>query len=181
MKIINISPSLTLRELQAGDHLDIFRAIDSQREYLGRWLPFVEATCTVDDSRAFVERTLRGTEPVFTLRLDDEFIGLAGFKETASDGSSTEIGYWMRREHQGRGFMTAAVRELVRFALEESGIGERGGKISIKCAVGNERSRAIPLRLGFAFSHIEPCGEIVSEGVFRDVEVFSTTGSPIRS
>ncbi len=169
MKIFRITPSFVLRELQLDDAPAIFRALDSQREHFGRWLPFVATTRTVDDSRAFVRSAVGGTELIFTLRLDDIFIGIVGFKETTLDESRTEIGYWMREDYQGRGLMTAAVRELVRFAMEEQGIGE----IIIKCAVGNERSRNIPLRLGFTFREILPRDEYVAEGVFRNVEVYS--------
>ncbi len=169
MKIIRITPSFVLRELQLDDATAIFRALDTQREHFGRWLPFVATTRTVEDSRAFVQEAVEGPELVFSLRVDDVFIGIAGFKETAIDDSRTEIGYWMREDYQGRGLMTAAVRELVRFAMEEQGIGE----VFIKCAVGNERSRNIPLRLGFDFREVQPRGEYVAEGVFRAVEVYS--------
>lgn len=169
MKIIRVTPSLVLRELQLDDAPAIFRALDSQREHFRRWLPFVDATRTVDDSRAFVQTVVDGTELVFSLRLDDVFIGVAGFKETMPDYSRTEIGYWLREDYTGRGLMTSAVRELIRFATEEQGVGE----VFIRCAVGNEKSRNIPLRLGFTLRYIEPAGEMVSEGVFRDIEVYS--------
>ncbi len=169
MKILRITPSYVLRELQLDDAPAIFRALDSQREHFGRWLPFVAKTRTVEDSRAFVQEAVEGPELIFSLRVDDVFIGIAGFKETALDDSRTEIGYWMREDYQGRGLMTAAVGELVRFAIEEQGIGE----VIIKCAVGNEKSRNIPLRLGFTFREILPQDEYVADGLFRDVEVYS--------
>lgn len=169
MKTLRITQSLALHQLRAEDAAEIFHTIDSQREHLGRWLPFVASTRSVDDSRAFIGAMADSGELVFTMRFDGILIGLAGFKETSLDGGHTEIGYWMREDYQGRGLMTSAVRELVRFAMEDQGIGE----VFIKCAVGNEKSRNIPLRLGFSFRHIEPNGEVVSEGVFRDVEVYS--------
>lgn len=169
MKILRITPSLVLRQLEMDDAPAVFHAIDTQREHFRRWLPFVDATRCVEDSKAFVQSVVDGTELIFSLRHDDMFIGIVGFKETAADNSRTEIGYWMREDYQGRGLMTSAVRELVRFAMEEQGIGE----VFIKCAVGNEKSRNIPIRLGFSFRHIEPNGEVVSDGVFRDVEVYS--------
>lgn len=169
MKILKITPSFVLHEMQLDDTAEIFHTIDSQREHLGRWLPFVATTLTVDDSRAFVQAVVDSPELVFSMRFDGILIGLVGFKETTFDDSRTEIGYWLREDYQGRGLMTSAVRELIRFAMEEQGIHE----VFIKCAVGNERSRNIPLRLGFSFRYIEPAAEFVSEGVFRDVEVYS--------
>lgn len=169
MKILQITNSLTLQQIGLDDAPEMFRVIDSQREHLGRWLPFVPLQRTVDDSRAFIQSVLDGSELVFAMRYDGIYIGTVGFKETALDNSHTEIGYWMHGDYQGRGLMTASVQELVRFAMEDQGIGE----VFIKCAVGNERSRNIPLRLGFTFRQIIPNDEFVSEGVFRDVEVYS--------
>lgn len=169
MKIIRITPSFVLREMEMDDAPEVFRCIDSQREYFGRWLPFVASTRTVDDSIAFVRSVVDSSELIFSMRLDGILVGIVGFKETDLAGSHTEIGYWLREDYQGRGLMTSAVRELIRFAMEEQGVGE----VFIKCAVGNEKSRNIPLRLGFSFRHIESQAEFVSEGIFRDVEVYS--------
>ena len=167
--ILRITGSLALHQIGIDDAAEMFRVMDSQREHLGRWLPFVPLTRTVGDSRAFIQSVVDGSELGFVMRFAGIYIGTVGFKETAVDNSRTEIGYWMREDYQGRGLMTAAVRELVRFAMEDQGIGE----VFIKCAVGNERSRNIPLRLGFTFREVTPRGEYVSDGVFRDVEVYS--------
>jgi ribosomal-protein-serine acetyltransferase len=43
-KILQISEQLSLRQLELNDYTDIFHTINTQREYLGRWLPFVEFT-----------------------------------------------------------------------------------------------------------------------------------------
>jgi ribosomal-protein-serine acetyltransferase len=161
---------LILRPLLPEDAAEIFRAIDTERKYLGRWLPFVAYTRSVDDSRSFVEATLAGSEPVFTLRLDGVFIGLIGFKETAADHSHTEIGYWMCEQHQGHGYMTAAARAMVLFAFTEMGI---TNEVFIRVAVGNTKSRNIPQRLGFRLRRIELEGEFVSAALSRDVEVWT--------
>ena len=58
MKTIPIQPGIALRELQTDDAADIFAAIDGQRAYLGRWLPFVQFTRTEEDSLRFVRSVL---------------------------------------------------------------------------------------------------------------------------
>ena len=47
-----------LRPLRADDTPDIFTAIDTQREHLGRWLPFVAATHRVEQTREVVAAML---------------------------------------------------------------------------------------------------------------------------
>ena len=98
-----------LRPLRADDTPDIFTAIDTQREHLGRWLPFVAATHRVEQTREVVAAMLADpANPVFTLRVGDAFAGLIGFKSADSRTRTIEIGYWLRSEYQGRGLMTAA-------------------------------------------------------------------------
>ena len=57
-----------LRPLRADDTPDIFTAIDTQREHLGRWLPFVAATHRVEQTREVVAAMLADpANPVFIL------------------------------------------------------------------------------------------------------------------
>ena len=44
---IKIDSDLELKQLQLSDSRDIFNTIDSQRAYLGKWLPFVELASKV--------------------------------------------------------------------------------------------------------------------------------------
>lgn len=168
MKIIRLSSGIILRQLHAPDAPDIFQAIDTQRTYLGRWLPFVESTRALADSEAYVRSVEEGSEPVFTIRVDGAFAGLVGFRNTDLKHLSTEIGYWLREEFQHRGIMTGAVSRLIDFAFEELGV----ERVTIRCAVGNERSRNIPRRLGFSFEGVERNGELLAGGVFTDLEVY---------
>lgn len=54
MKTIPILPGIALHELRTADAADIFAAIDGERAYLGRWLPFVQFTRSEEDSLRFV-------------------------------------------------------------------------------------------------------------------------------
>jgi ribosomal-protein-serine acetyltransferase len=67
-----------------------------------------------------------------------------------------EIGYWLGREFQGHGMVTDACRAVTRHALVELGL----NRVEIRCATGNAKSKAIPLRLGFTL-----------EGVLRQAEL----------
>ena len=76
----------TLRQLTREDALDIFNTIDSQREYLGKWLPFVEHTISVADPLAFIDSVVEAPEDkfnyTFTIQIDGRFGGIIGFKDT---------------------------------------------------------------------------------------------------
>ena len=116
MKTIPILPGIALHELRTADAADIFAAIDGERAYLGRWLPFVQFTRNEEDSLRFVRSVLEASyrETVFTIRDGERFIGLIGFKSTDPLARTTEIGYWLREAWQGRGIVTTAVRALCR-------------------------------------------------------------------
>ena len=132
MKTIPILPGIALHELRTADAADIFAAIDGERAYLGRWLPFVQFTRNEEDSLRFVRSVLEASyrETVFTIRDGERFIGLIGFKSTDPLARTTEIGYWLREAWQGRGIVTTAVRALCRMAREELAM----RCVAIKCA-----------------------------------------------
>lgn len=173
MKIIRISKDLILKELELSDAEHIFKAIDSQREYLGKWLPFVEFTKSVKDSLDYVNTVVTMPEDCrewqFAVFCGCGFAGLAGFKGTDRLNRKSEIGYWLREEFQHRGIMTDSVRALIKFGFSELDL----NRIQIKCAPDNIKSNKIPQRLGFTFEGIEHDSEFVREGVFRDANVWS--------
>ncbi len=169
METIPLFDRYTLRPLRAEDARDIFRSIDTQREHLGRWLPFVAATHREEQTQEVVAAMLADpANPIFTLRDGDLFAGLIGFKSADPVSSSIEIGYWLRDEQQGKGLMTAAVKALCERAFREMGM----KRIEIRCGRGNLRSNRIPQRLGFRRSHVEARGELLSDGEWIDLNVY---------
>ena len=169
METIPLFGPYALRRLRTEDAPDIFASIDTQRRYLGRWLPFVADTHRIEQTRQVVAGMLADTaNPVFTLRSGNAFAGLIGFKSADSTTRTIEIGYWLRSEFQGRGIMTSAVQALCRLAFEEMGM----ERIEIRCALGNYRSNRIPQRLGFALDRVEVRGERLADGEFVDLNVY---------
>lgn len=171
--IIKVDTDIELKQLEQSDSADIFKAIDSQREYLGQWLPFVEYTTEISDTEAYVDSVLKEPEDrfeyVFAIRKQGEFVGLIGFKDTDKQNQKTEIGYWLSEAYQKQGIITKSVEKLCDFAFNKQGI----NRIQIKCAVENTSSRNIPRRLRFKFEGIERQGELLSGGKFTDLEVYS--------
>ena len=169
MKTIPLFDDFSLRSLRSGDAPAIFGAIDTQREHLGRWLPFVAATHRVEQTQEVVAGMLNDTaNPVFTIRSGDAFAGLIGFKSADAARRSVEIGYWLREEQQGKGIMAAAVRTLCDLAFGEMGM----RRVEIRCGTGNLPSNRIPQRLGFLRSHVEAQGEQLSDGEWIDLNVY---------
>lgn len=169
MESITLFDHYLLRPLRSDDAPAIFDAIDTQREYLGRWLPFVAATQYVQQSQEVVARMLADpANPVFTIRSGERFAGLIGFKSANQATRTIEIGYWLRSEFQGKGVMTAAVQALCRLAFGQMGMEH----IEIHCALGNHRSNRIPQRIGFRLDRVEIAGEELADNEFVDLNIY---------
>lgn len=169
MKTTPLFGDFRLRPLRADDAPSIFTAIETQRTYLGRWLPFVASTLRAEQTREVVAQMLSDTaNPVYTLRAGADFAGLIGFKSANPATRTIEIGYWLREEYQGRGVMTAAVQALCDIAFTQMEM----ENVEIKCATGNLPSNRIPQRLGFRLDRVELRGELLSDGEFADLNVY---------
>ncbi|MBV1923358.1 MAG: GNAT family N-acetyltransferase [Flavobacteriaceae bacterium] len=170
---IQIDSSLELRQLKLSDSTDIFNTINSQREYLGKWLPFVAYTQELKDTENFVNSVVNSPEEkfeyTFTIRKQNQFIGLIGLKDSDKTNRITEIGYWLSEKFQKQGIVTKSVEKLCDFAFKE----QRFNRIEIKCAVENKPSSNIPKKLGFKFEGIERDGELLSENIYTDLEIYS--------
>lgn len=166
---ITIDEHVSLRPLENGDAEYIFAVLDKYREQMRRWLPFVDYTQSVDDSAQFVTNVLQSDESVFAITYDNAFVGLIGTRSTERENDRTEIGYWLSPEYHNRGIMTRCARTVCEYAFDRLSM----HRIAIKCAVGNDASRAIPRKLGFTFEGIERCGEKMYDGRYADIEVYS--------
>lgn len=160
--------SLVIPDLSCAS--EIFDLIDKDRGHLRTWLPWVDNTHTVDDTRAnLVERIKsfkKKEQAPFYGTFKGEFIASVGFV-VITDGKG-EIGYWLLSEYSGRGFMTTYVKACINYGFNELGL----DRVIIKCAEGNNKSAAIPIRLGFTLSERKEV-ERVRNGKSRPVKIFT--------
>lgn len=129
---------------------DVFSITDRNRMFLRQWLPWLDGTRTVEDTRDFlkhqIQRFARGESLHLTIFYEGEVAGVAGFNSIDSVNRIGYIGYWLGEEFNGRGIMTTVVQDLILIGRDFYSL----QKIDIRCATGNARSRAIPERLHFA-------------------------------
>lgn len=169
MQTITVNEALLLKQIELADANDVFETINSQRTYLRKWLPFVDHTRDIEDSIQFIKTVNRNDESVFVLNYQQNFAGLIGFRATDSSNKKTEIGYWLSEPFQKKGIVTNAVKALVKYAFNELDM----NRIEINCAVRNEASKRIPQKLGFVLEGIERDGELLSDGLFVNLERYS--------
>jgi len=157
--IIPVDNEIELRILEEWDAPELFRLIDRHRAYLREWLPWVDYETSVEDSRSFVRRSLQYylDNEGFTMgiRYQDQLVGVIGYHPVNWPNRKVEIGYWLGADVQGKGIVTRSCRAVVQYAFEKLLL----NRVTILCATGNQRSRAIPERLGFR-----------EEGTLREAE-----------
>ncbi|QCR25070.1 GNAT family N-acetyltransferase [Pontibacter sp. SGAir0037] len=149
----------------------MYRLIDKDRNYLRQWLPFIDNTLSVDDTTYFLNSLNTAghhTDLVFVILLHEELVGIIGMKGIDLLNRKLEIGYWLGEEYQGKGIIYRSCSILIKHAFNYMGI----NRIQIKVAVGNEKSRKIPVKLGFTLEGTERAGELIRD-TFVDLQVFS--------
>ncbi len=179
IKIIQVNENITLKQIEISDAKDIFHIIDTQRDYLRKWLPFIDYTKVIADTEKFIHSIidvpLENRDHIFVIHYNKVFVGLVGLKGIDRENKRTEIGYWLSESEQKKGIITESVKALMEYAYYELDM----YRIQIKCAVGNTPSRNIPLKLSYKFEGIERAGEFLINGIFADIEVYSKLKSDL--
>ncbi len=117
---------------------------------------------SVEDTIAFLEsapKSFANRESIgFAIELKEsgKMIGDCAFHHIEPKHHRTEFGYVLNRNYWGKGYMTEAVREMIRFAFEEMGM----HRVAATCDFDNVRSAAV----------MERCG-MKLEGILRDFEL----------
>lgn len=154
-----IDKDLELRLICMEDSEEIFSLIDSNREHLREWLPWVDGTISVEDTKNFIKSSMNqyGANNGFQAGIwyMGKVVGIIGLHQLNFYHKNTSIGYWLAEEFQGKGIMTKACRAVI----EHIFINLELERVEIRCADKNFKSQAIPERLGFT-----------KEGVCRNVE-----------
>lgn len=165
---IDLGDGALLRRLTLDDLAEIWALVQAERDRIGVWMPWVEATKTIDDQRRWLEGVVADERSVdgVGMFVDGAYVGGTGLMIDGF-GIVGEIGYWIGSGHEGNGLVTRSTRALI-----DVGFGERGlHRIVIRAGVGNVRSRAIPERLGFTQEGVLR-GEGKGSGGFYDLVVY---------
>jgi ribosomal-protein-serine acetyltransferase len=148
---IFVNEEIILREMEEEDATRLYALIDENREYLREFLGWVDANQSSDDVEAFIvsskqiQQIRGGTN--YVILYCGNIVGVVSLNYVDWSNHHTGIGYWLAADMQGRGIMTAAVRRLIDYVFDELGL----NRVEIRCAVENQKSRAIPERLGFTY------------------------------
>ena len=128
---------------------ELFQVIQKNRDFLKEWLPWLDDVKEISDTREFIELQLQrfqqGEALHITIFYQEKIVGLLGYNQIDRINSIGYIGYWLGEEYNRKGIMTQSVQELINIGQTYYSL----NRIDIRCAIDNDRSRAIPERLGF--------------------------------
>jgi ribosomal-protein-serine acetyltransferase len=156
---LSIDEDTDLRIYEERHAQAIADMVDQNRAHLRQWLPWLDNSRSVEDSKAFIRDALRqfADNQGFQAGIwyQGKLAGGIGYHPINWASRKVEIGYWLGETYQGKGLVTKACRTLVTYAFDVLGL----NKVEIRCAIENVRSCAIPKRLGFT-----------QEGILREAE-----------
>jgi len=166
---------LVLRCWSPADAPVLRAALDVCDAHLRPMIPFMK-----DEPRSLQQTALwlRGHRAAFDL---DEMYRYAVFDASEKNllgenmllarvgPGGLEIGYWTHKDAIGRGFATEATSALIRVAFEIKKV----ERVEIMCTPENTASASIPARLGFTHEATLKKRALDSDGVSRDLMVWS--------
>jgi ribosomal-protein-serine acetyltransferase len=104
-------------------------------------------------------------------REDGRLVGSSGLHNPDWSVPKFEIGYWMRTSETGKGYATEAVAGITRFAFEHL----NAVRVEIQCDARNERSAAVPRRLGYELEGTLRSHRRAPDGTLADTLLFALT------
>jgi RimJ/RimL family protein N-acetyltransferase len=142
---------LVIRCYEPEDAPLLKAAVDSSIEHLLPWMPWARFEPQSVEDKVELCRMFRGQfdldqNYVYGIFSPDETeqLGGSGFHKRANEGS-LEIGYWVAASAIGRGIATEVTAVQTRAGFELAGL----DRIDIQVEPTNDRSLAIPRKLGF--------------------------------
>jgi RimJ/RimL family protein N-acetyltransferase len=146
-----VTERLVLRCWEPRDAALLKDAVDTSIDHLLPWMPWAAHEPQSLEEKVDLLRLFRGnfdlgTDFVYGIfeRDESQAVGGTGL-HTRIAPEAYEIGYWIRASRAGEGLGSEATAALTRVAFELTDV----ERIEIRCDPANDRSRAIPCKLGY--------------------------------
>lgn len=159
MFTLKVDQEIELQLFQLQHAEELYHLIDNNRNHLRKWLPWVDGMSSPIQYHSIIPSWLKqfADNNGFNtgIRYNGVLVGSIGFHQLDWNNKQTSIGYYLAEGFEGNGIMTRSVQSLLNYAFLDLNF----NRVEIRCGVGNQKSRAVPERLGF-----------VQEGIIRDGE-----------
>ncbi|OXM16786.1 GNAT family N-acetyltransferase [Paenibacillus herberti] len=166
-----LEKGLHLGLLRTADAKALYRTVERNRAVLEAWLPWVHQIENAADMKNYVRfecKRYKGGKAMSAVIFDGrEAAGLISYQELDFRNRKATLGYWLDSARQGKGIMTDAAAQMIRFAFATLDL----NRVEIRARADNRRSCAVAERLGFKQEGVLRQEEY-SGGVYRDHIVY---------
>lgn len=116
-----------LRPLGPEDAPAVYRAVDSSRAALRRWMVWYRDDYSLTDAESWIQHTVdraaAGSDFHFAIvTADDALIGVIGIEDVSPRSGRAMVGYWMASGATGRGLGRQAVAHVIAWARRQENI-----------------------------------------------------------
>lgn len=152
---------------------ELFKLIDGSRDFLRRFLFWVDDTKTIDDVRKVTDIFLKNWdeqnsfEYVFMDKQNGKMVGAGGIHTVSYMNRMAEYGYYLDKDAVGNGYASEFVH-----LLEKELFSRNIHRLVIKCDTDNKASAKVAERNGFSYEGRFK-GARFAYGEFRDVFVYA--------
>ena len=146
---IKVNEKLKIRQTLLEDAEDFFDIIEKNREYLRKYLPWLDSSRDLKRVEDSIIGSLRefkqsGT-PRFSILFDNKIVGVIAFHPIDSFHKNASIGYWIDQDYSGKGLISKCAKVVVKFGFENLDL----NRIFIRCHPDNIASQRIAEKLNF--------------------------------
>ncbi len=170
-----VTPRLILRPVQTGDGAALYEALEETWDTLRQWMAWTDEGKSPEKAEIYT----RQKHAEFIRREDIAIVGVerdtgrpviwTGLHRIDWTLRKFEIGYWVRQSAMGNGYATEAANALTRYAFDVLG----ARRVKIDHAEGNEASRKVITKLGFAFESAQKNALLLPGGVITDAHSYA--------
>ncbi|MEA0974179.1 GNAT family protein [Lacticaseibacillus paracasei] len=152
----------------------LFEQIETSRDSLAAYLPWVAMTLTADDEINFLNTTLKlfgaRTALHLTIYQADAPVGMISLNTIDTlVRHKADIGYWLTIPERGKGIMHKSIEALADIAFHDYDL----NKLTINAAVANRASNAVAEKAGFHLDGTLRQDDQRADGTFLDVNTYS--------
>lgn len=141
---------ITLRTYKEEDIPAVCEAVRESIETLKPWMGWCSEAYSIEDAEIFVKSCDENWEKgrmydfgIFEVS-SGRFLGGCGLNKVGNYTNQLNMGYWVRRSEMGKGYVPRAVKLLIPWAFENTGI----YRLEISAGVENKASQRVAQKVG---------------------------------
>jgi len=143
------TPRIGLCEAEEHHAPQLFQLVNSSRDALGQWLPWVDNARSEEEVREFLqlracERSVDSSR-TWLIMVDDVPAGVCDLHDISRQDRRASLGYWLGDAFVGHGILPQALQQLMTIAFRQMQL----HRLEIITAAANLRSCAVAERMGF--------------------------------